>query len=92
MRKESHKLAVKALIAESGLDVKHFDMAELMVMSFAEAKKEIARTKRVSESVSSKILKSIGTDVSAGHFAKFTESGDGEAGGKTNDEAFVSLN
>lgn len=72
---EAHGLAVKGLIKEAGLNEDRFDMAELLAMSFQEAKREIQKVKRISESVAKDVLKSIGEDVRAGHPSKFTEAG-----------------
>lgn len=89
-QREANKLAIKALVTESGLSDEFFDIAELEAMPFHEAKREIARTKRVSEATGKAFVKKYGDDVAAGHFAKTQESG-GEKSKASNNADFADL-
>ena len=71
---ESNRLAVKQLVLESKLDADYFDMNDLAQKGLKEAKREIARVKRLSESMGKKML-AIVSEVSPSHAAKMTESG-----------------
>lgn len=83
---EAKRYAVKALIAESGLNPKYFDAEELNGLSLKEAKREIARVKRVHEASAEEILKRFGDDVSAGH--PMRESAGGGEGVATRNSEF----
>lgn len=85
---EANRLAVKHLIAESGLEKELFDVNDLTRRGLKEAKAEIARMKRVSESWTRRALKIVG-DVSPAHAAKFNESGKPTQGGKDNTDLFA---
>jgi hypothetical protein len=80
---ESRRLAIKALVGESGITKEAFDMPALLAMPFREAKAKIAETKRLAQYLSKKILESVGSDVSAGHGSKFHEAGSGSRADNT---------
>jgi hypothetical protein len=86
MATESARLAVKHLISESGLDAELFDVEVLAKAGLKEAKGEIARMKKVTESVTKKVCAALG-DVSPAHLAKISESG--KSGSTNNNELFV---
>lgn len=77
--KEANRLAVSHLITKSGLDAGLFDAEDMARRGLKEAKREISRMKRVSESFARKAMQVLG-DVSPAHAAKFSESG--KPGGK----------
>lgn len=83
---ESMRLAVKTLISESKLNPKYFDEQELAGMSLSEAKKEIARTKRVHEATAQEMVRMFGDDVSAAH--PMRESAPGGKSAVTRNEEF----
>ena len=85
---ESNRLAVKQLIAESGLEKELFDVQDMARRGLTEAKREISRMKRVSEAWTRKAMKVIG-DVSPAHAAKFNESGKGGSGAVDNTDLFA---
>lgn len=66
-RKELLKIAVEKLIEESGIDKKFFDIPGLCAMSFAEAKADIGKQKRMHESAVATVLSKVGRTVSASH-------------------------
>lgn len=83
---EANRLAVKHLIAESGLEPELFDVSDMAKRGLKEARREIARTKRVAEAWTKRALKAVG-DVSPAHAAKLHESG--KSGGKSNTDLFA---
>jgi hypothetical protein len=85
--KEALSIAVKSLVKESGLSEAHFDMTELLGLPFQEAKREIAKVKRISEANVKAVLESIGPDARASHAAKTLEAG--AEGAKDNNAAFA---
>ncbi len=82
--KEAHAFAVKALVKESGLSEKLFDMDDLTGMSFREAQKHVAQMKRVSEHNAAAILESLGGEASHG-----TKIHERAGAGVSNDDAFA---
>lgn len=84
--RETMRLAVRSLISESKLNPKYFDEAELAGMSLSEAKKEIARTKRVHEATAQEMVRLFGEDVSAAH--PMRESAAGGKSAVTRNEEF----
>ena len=89
--KESRRLAVRALIAESGLNPKFFDAEELARLTLSEAKREIARTKRVHEATAEEFLKKYGADVSAAHPTRESGGGNSSNGDGTLNDQFAEL-
>lgn len=85
---KQHRLSVKQLVSESGLKENKFDMEELYAMSFEEAEREIARTKRICSAVAREAIESVGAVVQASSGVRLTESGRAE---RSNDDAFVNI-
>lgn len=82
---EANRLAVSHLISESGLDNDLFDIPNLAKAGLKEAKAEIEKIKKVTESVAKKMIAVVG-DVSPAHLAKIAESG--KSGAKSNNDLF----
>jgi hypothetical protein len=82
---EANRLAVHSLIKESGLPKDALDIDYLASIGLKEARKEIARAKKISESVTARVLKTL--DVPSAHYGKVAESNGSAARSVTNNNA-----
>ncbi len=89
-----HRLAVKQLVQESGLNAKYFDLKELESMTLNEAEREIARTKRVHEASAEELVKRFGEGAFPAMRSKESSGGSNDDGGSVepvNNAAFADL-